>query len=269
MTHETGPDHARRPWSSMFELHDLAIALAMATRLPVPVDHDRAAERLAASAWASPLIGVLIGAVGASVFVLFQLFGASSSTAAWFAIGAQLIATGALHEDGLADAADGLGAGGEPDRIRQIMRDSRIGAYGAAALIIALGARAAAVGDVATGYGAFALFIASGAASRSIMVLIWTLAPVEPGRQDGLAARAGRPGREAALAACGIGVVLALALVWSWAALWALILASVLSAMFAYYALTRTERLSGDFLGASQVIAEIILLAILASALAA
>ncbi|MCI4664282.1 MAG: adenosylcobinamide-GDP ribazoletransferase [Neomegalonema sp.] len=249
---------------AQFEPSDMLVAIAMATRLPVPVDHERAVARIAASAWAAPLAGALIGVAGGLVFWLLTLAGAPAAAAAWCALAAQLLLTGALHEDGLADAADGLGAGGSAERIRDIMRDSRIGAYGAAALLLALGARAGALGGLET---AFAALIASGAASRGIMVAIWAAAPDVTIGADGLASQAGRPAPAQAIAALALGVAIAFAAEAGFTLLLALACAAALSGLFAFYAWRRMGRLSGDLLGATQVIAEVAFLVIIVGAL--
>jgi adenosylcobinamide-GDP ribazoletransferase len=76
------------------------------------------------------VVGLLVGAISAAVWWLgVQVLPAS--VAATLAVMAAVLATGAFHEDGLADACDGFGAGGNPERILTIMKDSRVGAYGA------------------------------------------------------------------------------------------------------------------------------------------
>lgn len=99
---------------------------------------------LAQSAWAFPLIGLLVGGVGALPLLLAQGFGLSPHIAAGLSLIAMALATGALHEDGLADFADSFGTA---DRGRKlaIMRDSRIGSYGVLALILIVGLRWAAI----------------------------------------------------------------------------------------------------------------------------
>ena len=111
--------------------------------------------------------------------------------AAVLAVGAGALVTGALHEDGLADMADGFGGGNTPERKLAIMRDSRIGAYGVIVLVVVLAAKVGAISDLgSTGLVAAAL-VAAAAASRAAMpaVMLW----LEPARTDGLAVDAGRP----------------------------------------------------------------------------
>lgn len=254
-------ERPQMPQDRLFEPHDVAIAFAMSTRLPILTDHARAAKRVAAAAWAAPLVGVAIGAAAAAFFALLSVCGLPTGFAAWTAVGAQLLLTGALHEDGLADSADGLGAGGDPGHIRDIMRDSRIGVFGAAALIVALGARASAVGAFVSVWDVFAALIAAGAVSRAIMALIWTFAPIAAG-EDGLAARAGAPKPEQAYLAAGLGL---LASVWAilatnGGAAVGIALATLLAGGFALYARRRVGALTGDLFGAAQLIGEITIL---------
>jgi len=115
-----------------------AMAVAFFTRIPIgtPAEAD---WQLAQAAWAFPLVGAGVGAVAAFVFVIAQLIGLGDWPAALLAVTASLVLTGALHEDGLADSADGLFGGADRDRRLAIMRDSRLGTYGACALAMSEG----------------------------------------------------------------------------------------------------------------------------------
>jgi adenosylcobinamide-GDP ribazoletransferase len=84
-----------------------------------------------------PVVGALVGALGAGVFWLGSLIW-PQALAVLAAVATTVVVTGALHEDGLADAADGFGGGATPERILEIMKDSRIGTSGAVALILVI-----------------------------------------------------------------------------------------------------------------------------------
>ncbi|WP_338320010.1 adenosylcobinamide-GDP ribazoletransferase, partial [Bradyrhizobium ottawaense] len=118
---------------------------------------------------------------------------------------------GALHEDGLADTADGLGGGRTRERKLEIMRDSRIGTYGVCALILSFGLRWSALAAIADPLlVAFAL-CAAHAAARAGVPAFMSLVP--PARPDGLSASAGSPpGRSVAIAFALGTLALALAL---------------------------------------------------------
>ena len=97
-----------------------------------------AAGALARAAWAFPIAGLVVGLIGAIVYALAHRIGLPSWTAAALAVAATLLATGCLHEDGLADTADGFGGGKTREQKLEIMRDSRIGTYGVCALALSL-----------------------------------------------------------------------------------------------------------------------------------
>ena len=112
------------------ELRLLLIAVQFYTRLPIPAWVGWQPEWLAQSARYFSVIGSLVGVISAAVWWLgMQVL--PTGVAATLAVMAGVLATGAFHEDGLADACDGFGAGGSAERILSIMKDSRVGAYGA------------------------------------------------------------------------------------------------------------------------------------------
>jgi adenosylcobinamide-GDP ribazoletransferase len=141
-------------------LRHFLLALQFFTRVPVTgrlagwVGFSPAMLR--ASAAHFPGVGWLVGAVGAGVFLLAQagLPGvAGAAVAALLSTAATVLLTGAFHEDGLADVADGLGGSADRQRALEIMKDSRIGAFGAIALVLALGLKIALLATLA-GQGA-------------------------------------------------------------------------------------------------------------------
>ena len=106
-------------------------------RLPVPAWVGHSSEALNCSARYFPAVGLLVGAIGALVFLAAALFW-PQPVAVLLSMAATIYATGAFHEDGLANTADGLGGGWEKLRILEIMKDSRVGSYGAVAMTLAL-----------------------------------------------------------------------------------------------------------------------------------
>jgi len=123
---------------------DIPAAIGLLSRLPVPVDTDLATRRGARAAWAYPLAGLVVGALAGLVAQVALWLGLPPSIAALLALAAMIAITGALHEDGLADSADGLWGGWDRARRLEIMKDSRIGTYGVLALGLTLLLRAAA-----------------------------------------------------------------------------------------------------------------------------
>jgi adenosylcobinamide-GDP ribazoletransferase len=183
-----------------------------------------------------------------------------------------VVATGALHEDGLADVADGFGGGATRERRLEIMRDSRIGAYGGAALVLALALRIGALATLLDRLGPPAATALVLAASLSRVAALLPMALLPPARADGLSAGVGRPGRASLAVASGTGLALAglavpLGLPWHGVAL------MVALAGLAALALTRLARgkiggQTGDVIGACQQAAEIAALVGLVAAVA-
>src|SRR5690606_2272058 len=116
---------------------DIALCLVFFTRLPLP-HFDFGSRTLAQAIWAAPLVGVAVAVAASAVHALASAAGLSPGVAAALALGAAMLTTGCLHEDGLSDVADGFGGGRTRDRKLEIMRDSRIGAYGASALLLSV-----------------------------------------------------------------------------------------------------------------------------------
>lgn len=112
-------------------------AVRFFTRLPVPGWVGHSTEALTSSARYFPAVGLLVGGIGALVYLAAALFW-PKSVAVLLAMAATLYATGAFHEDGLADTVDGLGGGWDKARILEIMKDSRVGSYGVVATVLAL-----------------------------------------------------------------------------------------------------------------------------------
>ncbi len=146
------------------------LALQFLTRLPLPADVGYTPARMAATPRWHPAVGALVGALAGLVFWLAaQVF--PPTLAALVATATGLLITGAFHEDGLADACDGLGGGATRDRALAIMRDSRIGTYGAAALGLALAAKVLALGALPVAATPLVL-VAGHAASRASAVAV-------------------------------------------------------------------------------------------------
>lgn len=160
-------------------LKDLQLATLLLTRVPAGQIAEPVPD-LPQTVWAFPVIGAGLGLIMWAGFAGATALGLPGLTAALLALGLQALLTGGLHEDGLADTADGLGGAQDRARKLDIMRDSRIGSYGVLALILTLGLTASAM---AGGAGLMA-FVLIGAASRTAMLLPMAVLP--PARSDGL-----------------------------------------------------------------------------------
>jgi adenosylcobinamide-GDP ribazoletransferase len=256
---------------------DLLACLRFYSRLPVPVlafeTEPYAMLDFARSVRLLPLAGAIIGSVGALVLLASAAAGLPPLACAAFALAALLLTTGAFHEDGLADSADGLGGGVTRERKLEIMKDSRIGTFGGAALVSSLLLRTILIAELLMLFGAgraALLIIAANAASRVAALTPHFLLP--PARTDGAAWAAARP-LPATLAMAGtLGGAIALAPAFAGVSLIALFvgLAAMLAGAGIMTEIARRQigGQTGDIAGASQQIAEIFFFAILASRLA-
>src|SRR5262249_46086880 len=118
---------------------ELGLAIALLSRYPLPGAMVRTNASPSTAFWAFPVVGALIGCPAAALFWLSIAAGFSSVASVLIATAATLLASGAFHEDGLTDFWDGIGGGQSREAKLTIMRDSRIGTYGALALSLTLG----------------------------------------------------------------------------------------------------------------------------------
>lgn len=242
-------------------LDDLVAGFGLLTRLPLPARSLSPSPR---AAWAWPVVGAALGVLSAAVASLALWAGLSAAVAAALALITAALLTGGLHEDGLADTADGLMGGRDRDRRLEIMKDSRIGSYGALALLLITLIRWSALTALISAGQHWAALIAVGALSRAPMALL--IATLPNARGSGLSHLTGRPPRSAAATACGLGIGLTLATCGS--AVFAMTLAAAATtALLARAAKARIGGQTGDILGASQQLAEAAALAFAAARL--
>ena len=241
----------------------LLTALGFLTRLPVGQRHG--GMPLAEAAGCFPLAGAAVGAIGALAFWLAGSLGLPPTIAAVVAVGATLLATGALHEDGLADVADGFGGGFGRERKLEIMRDSRLGSYGALALMASFGLRTLALTSLASLDLVAAALVAGHAAARAPLpaVMAWS----RPARAEGLGAAAGRPSEKQVWLGLGLGAGIALLALGPGVALPALLIAWAAAAFLTAVARRQIGGYTGDVLGAVEQVAETAFLLTLVSLL--
>ncbi|WP_157015348.1 adenosylcobinamide-GDP ribazoletransferase [Mesorhizobium xinjiangense] len=237
-------------------LDDVAFCLIFFTR--IGLGGNRMPDRpLGEAIWAAPVAGLAVALIGSAVYALAYAIGLATLSASFLALGAMLVATGCLHEDGLADVADGFGGGSTRERKLEIMRDSRIGTYGVAALIVTLGIKCFAMaqlvlpGLLATG------LIAAHMGSRALLPAFMMIVPNT--RSDGLSVGVGQVGQTAALTALALGFAGLLFLGLAPAIITALALAAWLLAL-RWLALRQIGGRTGDVLGALQQGGEVIVL---------
>ncbi|WP_371410699.1 adenosylcobinamide-GDP ribazoletransferase [Tabrizicola sp. TH137] len=243
-------------------LDDLVAAFGLLTRLPLPARSFTPSPR---AAWAWPVVGAVLGGLSAAAVSAALWLGLAPGIAAALALILTALLTGGLHEDGLADTADGLLGGRDKDRRLEIMKDSRIGSYGALALILVTLIRWSALAALIAAGQHWAALIAAGALSRAPMAVL--IATLPNARGAGLSHLTGQPPRRAALAACGIALTLAL-LATGATVLTLALAAAATTAFLARAAKARIGGQTGDILGASQQLAEAATLAFAAARLA-
>lgn len=232
---------------------DLLASLGLLTRLPVPFTPSRPE-----GAWAWPLVGLLVSglALGAGALALFA--GVSVGVVAALVLAVQATLTGALHEDGLADCADGFFGGHDKARRLEIMKDSQIGSFGALALMLAVLARWAAMASLISA-GAWGLALLAGVLGRAPMAVIMALLP--NARGSGLSAMVGAP----PLAAAGVGAGLALLLAVALGGVTGIamaVAAGLTGTAVALIARAKIGGQTGDVCGAAMVLAEIAALSV-------
>ncbi len=237
------------------QLVTILAALGFFTRIPVPAAIGQSPELLDRAVRYLPLVGVLVGAAGAAVTMLtLQIL--PSSVAVLLGMITTVLLTGAFHEDGLADAADGFGGGWERERVLAIMKDSRLGSYGALALVLALGTKFHAVQGLPWETMGFALIAGHAGSRLAVLVLMRFLDYARDDESARVRAAAQRP----AVADLLVGAVFGLApfalLPWE-NALLAAGLAAVVTLLAARYFRRRIGGYTGDCLGATQQVVEV------------
>ena len=247
---------------------EILVSLRFLTRIPVPFVNTIDPPSLARSMRFFGVAGALIGALNGLILIALNWLHLPAMMAAVITCGFGLVLTGALHEDGLADSADGLFGGRDQERRLLIMKDSRIGTYGASALMVAMLLRTSAYMTllVLPGYIIIMLLAATGAFSRAMLVdMMWA---TKPARSDGLSTSVGRPSRNSALFAIltsGIFSLYAGALVFADMGLLAVAAASLLTALLRRTAIRLIGGQTGDICGAVQVVAELGMLVAIAA----
>ncbi|MFU8883032.1 MAG: adenosylcobinamide-GDP ribazoletransferase [Rhodobacterales bacterium] len=241
---------------SLTRWRDISAGFALLTRLPLRAS-DAALARGARAAWGWPLIGAVLGALAGVAAVILLGLGLPAPLAAGVCLAMLALMTGALHEDGLADTADGFWGGWEAARRLEIMKDSHIGSYGVIALILSLGLRWMALALLFDAGLALPALIAAGALSRAVMpALMHALPAARPG---GLSRSVGHVPFDTAVLAVALAVVLGL-LGLGLVALPLAVMAGLAGLGMGWLAQAKIGGQTGDVLGAAQQVSEIVVL---------
>ncbi len=235
------------------------------SRLPIPAvgtfDDPASPPPFARACRMLPLASLIIALPMTVVATLLSLTHLPPIVSAAIALAVSLLATGALHEDGLADVADGFGGGWTKEKKLEIMKDSRVGSYGVAALGLALIARAGLIAAlIGTGPHALAgALMAAAIVSRTASLALFAVLP--PARPSGVASTVGQPTPWSVAIALALGFVLTIAcLAPSFSAsaivMAVLVVAATISA-FGRLASAQIGGQTGDVVGAAQVLGDI------------
>lgn len=236
---------------------DILEALALLTRLPVPAPQSGAQG--AAAAWAYPLVGLIVGGLAALIGTFAHWVGLPPMLSALLTLATMVVATGAMHEDGLADTADGLWGGWTREARLEIMKDSHIGTYGVLALVLSIAARWGALWllfELGVGVACVAL-IAAATISRATMPALMTSLP--HARNSGLSHSVGAAPKATAWIAAAIAAVIVFFLSGG-AAFGVICWAVIVTLAIALIARRKIGGQTGDILGACQQITEIAVL---------
>ena len=241
---------------------DIGLAIALLTRIPMPQPASVASDRMARAQRAFPLVGAMVGLATGLVDRGLLAIGIPELAAAALALGAGAALTGALHEDGIADVGDGFGGGREREKKLAIMRDSRLGTYGALVLLVSFVAKCSALASLPTVEIIPALVVAHALARAAIPVVT---ANMPFARDDGLGRSAGRPDTASAVLAVVIAIVIALLCLPFGNALLAVMMTAAAAAAMAVLAWRQIGGVTGDVFGAVEQVAETAVLLILAA----
>ena len=241
------------------------VAVSLSTIWPIGPTRRLDDGEVARASWALPVAGLAVGLAGAIVYAIARRIGLPTDPSAVLALAATVLLTGAIHEDGLADTVDGFGGGKGRDERLEIMRDSRIGTFGACALVFSIMLRWSALATIAEPASVAAALLVSHAAARAQLPVFMWLIP--PARADGLSAGAGQAPAQSALIAAGIAFLCLVFGLGLGKAILGVILLSLVGSGWAWLATRQVGGQTGDILGALEQFGEIVILLMAAAVL--
>ncbi len=241
-------------------IRSLRLALVFLTRLPLPPIEGPLPPVGHAVPW-FPVVGSIVGCAAGGVYVgCLELM--NSAPAAAVSVTFAVLLTGAFHLDGLGDVADALAGGSTPERRLEIMKDSRLGTYGVAALVLALVLQVTSLASLGAAQGWAALVVAHSVGRSSAL---WVMLLASPARAEGLGVDYVRDLRSGPTWAGGlVGVVAAGLLFGPWGAL-AIAVAVVAAAVVSRMARRAVGGFTGDVLGTVEQVVEVTTLVVAAA----
>lgn len=258
-----GPFSVLKDWRQ-----DIVDCIAFFTRMPVPPILGKVTDgmpNLPRSTRALPLVGLILGMVALAPATLFDFLAMTAPLPAMLlacmTIATMAIITGGLHEDGFADVADGFWGGHTKERKLEIMKDSRLGAYGAIALVLSLLIRISILSYLFENYGVQVggvAYLAACLVSRIPILHVWYTLPAA--RSNGLSASAGQPETQSYVIGICLGALTTVICVVPYfgllSALSAFTLVALSSLMVVRTARNHIDGQTGDVLGSSQQLGE-------------
>jgi adenosylcobinamide-GDP ribazoletransferase len=237
---------------------ELWTGLAFLTRLPIARSAPETGADVARASWSFPVVGAGIGLLAGLVYWVSFKLDLSPFVSALLAVATTMLVTGCLHEDGLADTLDGFGGGATREQKLEIMRDSRVGAYGTCALVFSILFKTGAISSLGDPSLAISALLAAHTGARAIVPMFMRRVPTA--RSDGLAADAGRPPSGTPAIAALIGfAVLVFTLGIGGAVITTLLLAAAVG-LLALLCMRQIGGQTGDVLGAVEQTGEILIL---------
>ncbi|MGF1909553.1 adenosylcobinamide-GDP ribazoletransferase [Vibrio kasasachensis] len=243
--------------AAQYQLELLWLALGFFSRLPIPSRTPYSEERMNQAGRYFGLVGVILGlAVAGSFFLFAMIFPAT--VAILLSMAFSLMLTGAFHEDGLTDMADGIGGGMTLDRRLAIMKDSRIGTYGAATLIMALLSKYVLLTELASSTQMLSVFVVAYTLSRAVAAtLIYDMPYVSDLDSSKSKPLASRQSKADLMVLIATAVLVSLLLPAGVAAS-LLVSALVFRWLFKAWLMKRIGGFTGDCLGAAQQLLELL-----------
>ncbi|MDC7789109.1 adenosylcobinamide-GDP ribazoletransferase [Rhodoplanes sp. TEM] len=257
MTNTLDNGNSMRDWQD-----DLRVAVGLLTRIPMAHPDGPAPSYLARAMRVFPLVGAGVGAAVGVVYLGLLLVGVPVLPAAALALGVSALLTGALHEDGLADTGDGFGGGHDKARKLEIMRDSRLGTYGAVVLMVTFAAKLFALAALPR-VAVLPVLVTAHALGRAAIPALAFKLPAA--RTDGLGARAGSPTQTVVVTAGVIAAVLTLIMLPLKEALLSVAVALLAAAAVGALARRQIGGQTGDVLGAAEQAVEVAVLVLCAT----
>ena len=234
---------------------DIFLCFSLLTRIPIRLP-QRAFERQSRATWAFPVVGLGVGFLLWAMIEILNV-GLALYLSVILGLATTLFVTGAMHEDGLADCADGFWGGFTKERRLEIMKDSQIGTYGVLGLGFVVSLKALFLIE---GAAQLSMILAAAVASRAALPMI--MSQVQNARRSGLSQTVGTPSFMTALGSLVLGSILVLLLTGG-KGLLVIIITACLSCGIVMLANRKIGGQTGDVLGASQIITELGVLAIL------